>query len=633
MSSWDAGESPLDPPGLSRFVVATSSDELRRISQMDQATRGAGRSRAGCWTCRDKKVKCDEQRPQCQRCTRLSRVCDYSSRPRKRRGKEREKKKSHGLAEDSHSPALETDGGLKSPPGSENPMHLKDALEQADSVENSLDIQQRLQRLGDYTSIRAAQRPIDVLQFSILRYLQPPTLVAPCSLELSYEDHSAIHHFRTTFSTYYHTKNPQYSVLSIIFRLAQNSPMLMHMVLSLAGREEMFYKSGGEEAGKEVEASLDHYNQAVNMMTKAVEGNADEMDMAVVLAALWLMILYEQKFGDSDGRGLAQHLKGTASILRQKCRSLANMPTRSQALVTTRNSDDSVTEAVPSDEENKVSTFFIARMIVWISALDAGAASYGIGGHVNSSVVELSKSYADLERELPLDWSSAIHQYSRPLFRSMWGKEYPSSEILDDLQNQEVYHLLGECCQLRYMVARLAALYPKDGTLARDRTLSVSRALDQVGQCFAELIDTSKYLKCQDRPGERLVSNILTIVPHYHAVVLDFFRLTRPGQPLNHKQDAALKGITTLAFQAYQNEGDRAMFRIAWPLFIAGIETDDLVHREWILTRFRSLGRYGKNYRRAFKLLHAVIAQSEELGRSVDVLQLIEEGSYERFAI
>ncbi|RDW75796.1 hypothetical protein BP5796_06617 [Coleophoma crateriformis] len=632
MSSWDAGEFSLDSPGFPRFVVATSSDELRRISQIDQANRGAPRSRAGCWTCRDKKVKCDEQRPQCQRCTRLSRVCDYSPRPRKRKGKGREKKKSKRLAEDGHSPALEDNGGLESPPGSENPLHLNDALEKADSVD-SLNIQQRLHRPGDYASNRAAQRPIDVLQFSILRYLQPPTLVAPCSLELSYEDHSAIHHFRTTFSTYYHTKNPKYSVLSIVFRLAQNSPMLMHMVLSLAGREEGFYKSGGEETGREVEASLDHYNQAVNMMAKAVEGNAEEMDMAVVLAALWLMILYEQKFGDSDGRGLAQHLKGTASILRQKCRSLANMPAPSQALVTTRNSDNPVTEAVTSDEENKVSTFFIARMIVWISALDAGAASYGIGGHVNSSVVELSKSYADLERKLPLDWSSAIHQYSRPLFRSMWGKEYPSSEILDDLQNQEVYHLLGECCQLRYMVARLAALYPNDDALARDRTLSVSRALDLVGQCFAELIDTSKYLKCQDRPGERLVSNILTIVPQYHAVVLDFFRLTRPGQPLNPKQDAALKGITTLAFQAYKNEGDRAMFRIAWPLFIAGIETDDLVHREWILNRFRNLGRYGKNYRRALELLQAVIERSEEFRRSVDVLQLIEEGSYERFAI
>ncbi|KAJ6155054.1 transcriptional regulator family: Fungal Specific TF [Penicillium chermesinum] len=38
------------------------------------------RSRTGCWTCRSRKVKCDEGHPQCNQCTRLGHVCDY--RPR-----------------------------------------------------------------------------------------------------------------------------------------------------------------------------------------------------------------------------------------------------------------------------------------------------------------------------------------------------------------------------------------------------------------------------------------------------------------------------------------------------------------------------------------------------------------------
>ena len=38
------------------------------------------RSRTGCWTCRTRKVKCDEGRPACGQCNRLGHTCDYSPR-------------------------------------------------------------------------------------------------------------------------------------------------------------------------------------------------------------------------------------------------------------------------------------------------------------------------------------------------------------------------------------------------------------------------------------------------------------------------------------------------------------------------------------------------------------------------
>ncbi|MCJ1464059.1 hypothetical protein MMC07_002670 [Pseudocyphellaria aurata] len=38
------------------------------------------RSRFGCWTCRDRKVKCDEARPRCSPCARLGHLCDYNPR-------------------------------------------------------------------------------------------------------------------------------------------------------------------------------------------------------------------------------------------------------------------------------------------------------------------------------------------------------------------------------------------------------------------------------------------------------------------------------------------------------------------------------------------------------------------------
>ena len=38
------------------------------------------RSRTGCWPCKARKVKCDEERPQCQNCVKQGEPCDYSIR-------------------------------------------------------------------------------------------------------------------------------------------------------------------------------------------------------------------------------------------------------------------------------------------------------------------------------------------------------------------------------------------------------------------------------------------------------------------------------------------------------------------------------------------------------------------------
>ena len=43
-------------------------------------TRLPPRSRWGCWTCRTRKVKCDEAKPECTPCSRLGHKCDYGPR-------------------------------------------------------------------------------------------------------------------------------------------------------------------------------------------------------------------------------------------------------------------------------------------------------------------------------------------------------------------------------------------------------------------------------------------------------------------------------------------------------------------------------------------------------------------------
>ncbi|KAK2806917.1 hypothetical protein FQN51_005717 [Onygenales sp. PD_10] len=64
------------PVGLG--VKSRNSEEQKL--KMPIRVRLPPRSRTGCWTCRSRKVKCDEGHPTCGQCTRLGHDCDYSPR-------------------------------------------------------------------------------------------------------------------------------------------------------------------------------------------------------------------------------------------------------------------------------------------------------------------------------------------------------------------------------------------------------------------------------------------------------------------------------------------------------------------------------------------------------------------------
>ncbi|KAH7364485.1 fungal-specific transcription factor domain-containing protein [Rhexocercosporidium sp. MPI-PUGE-AT-0058] len=63
------------PPSLQPGLASSSNPppENRR-------SRIPPRSKSGCWTCRTRKVKCDEARPTCGQCARLGYTCDYNPR-------------------------------------------------------------------------------------------------------------------------------------------------------------------------------------------------------------------------------------------------------------------------------------------------------------------------------------------------------------------------------------------------------------------------------------------------------------------------------------------------------------------------------------------------------------------------
>ncbi|KAH7360349.1 hypothetical protein BKA65DRAFT_547072 [Rhexocercosporidium sp. MPI-PUGE-AT-0058] len=408
--------------------------------------------------------------------------------------------------------------------------------------------------------------------------------------------------------------------------------MVMHMVTAISGQEIAYLESFGNGRVLHSSRPAEHYGDAMRILAETFKDNKASSDMDSILATLWLMMQYEQRFGDGYGMGLKSHLSGLAAVLNTKYASLADLLEAGRGLPSASLGAESLTTSPYNIESAPLSTF-ATRMLVWFANFDASAATYGLGGQVNSSLTQLLSQVTYEDEDNPIKGYFKVHQHSNSLFRIIWGEEYPQRELLDDLENREIFYLLGSCGQLRYMVADLAKLWHHDRNRAEEQITAVERAIRLVGRKHSEILRVATSLSSEGDNQKRLISNVRYIVPNFHATVLQFLRITRFDKCLDERQRLSLREIMTLAFKSFKHEGDTAMMRISWPLFMAGLETDDLLHREWIFDRFRSLGRFGMNFKRAFLLLEAVVDKQDRLGERVNMLDLLDSGCYESFVV
>ncbi|KAF2235613.1 hypothetical protein EV356DRAFT_444829 [Viridothelium virens] len=85
-------------------MPGTSSNRDRRKAQNVQEPVKHRRTRSGCYTCRNRRVKCDEKHPICERCRKGNRECNYPSKSKTQKAS-RNSIKSKAVARDSESPS------------------------------------------------------------------------------------------------------------------------------------------------------------------------------------------------------------------------------------------------------------------------------------------------------------------------------------------------------------------------------------------------------------------------------------------------------------------------------------------------------------------------------------------------
>jgi hypothetical protein len=452
------------------------------------------------------------------------------------------------------------------------------------------------------------------LSSSLLTVTVPYTISH--ALVLSEKDQEAVQYFRTDFARIHHTKNPEYSLISLMFNLARDEPMVMHMVVAI-GHQEMEFRRP-QPAASAQQVSSYHYSSALRLMADAIAPPSETTKhLDIILTTLWLMLLYEQQFGDERCRAYLNHLQGVSSLLQSQSGHLLQLPPYKLGA---QGNIPGALRTIDSSGDSKIS-IYSARVLIWIVLLDSAAATSGVGGHVNAAILNMLLSNPTDSSMRPTDPIKAVarlHHYSNSLYRLAWGDAYPQAELIDDVENRNVYALLGHCAYLRFLTAQLATTYREDPVSAANQAIEVEYSIDEVGDLFRELMEVAHELSLETDNSHRLIANLRAIVPMYYAIILDFMRLTNFNEPMGERQRYALQEIMNLCYQDFTHCGDQPNLRVAWPLFMAALETQDMLHQNFILKRFEVFRLYGKNYERAHRFLINVIGIQRRDGKRTD---------------
>jgi hypothetical protein len=127
--------------------------------------------------------------------------------------------------------------------------------------------------------------------------------------------------------------------------------------------------------------------------------------------------------------------------------------------------------------------------------------------------------------------------------------------------------------------------------------------------------DSSEITDTLPRPRVNVNADYDVIL--FNALRIYFFRSTLPSSslplsiptPLHITE--AIKTLLTIIERTFVSKGTELHDRLQWPLFLAGIETDDLVYRRVILERMTS--------RRVEKALRRILERQKREGRRLEM--------------
>ena len=209
------------------------------------------------------------------------------------------------------------------------------------------------------------------------------------------------------------TKSPEWSFISGIVFLGRTNSAVMSLIMANVQFQAAHSLQKQPSAPHRLQA-LQHYQTGLQDISTLVASR--DYDPLTLLSALFLLVQFELRHADNVD-GIQSHLRAFGAVL---------------ALV------PGLVRETDVEYRNVLN-----RLGLWLTYMDAVAATWDLGGGVMQAVLDGFGSQA-LNR---------VFAESREAGQEVWGSSYPTAEALDDLQNRPAFDLYHAAHILRYQVA------------------------------------------------------------------------------------------------------------------------------------------------------------------------------------
>ncbi|TGO15829.1 hypothetical protein BTUL_0035g00330 [Botrytis tulipae] len=547
-----------------------------------------GRSKYGCLTCRGKKVKCDERLPSCGRCERLKLDCQQPcsrilpSVRERRRGAGPIKSRDSDWSPQSLSPALQVsekqpqepeallnhylsgyDHGLAAAAASASSFsvghHEGASQNQAPIIEAGADmlldpVAEWLlpdpQSLNVYT--RTNYSPLSFEPLAIADILSTRERSLENGMSLNNDEELALTHYRTAYSLSQTTRDPHWSTPTLLLIHAlKHSEMLLHLILAVSLHD---MPSNPDSVSRLRQTGHKHYEKGTEQLMQALQCE-NPADHLAILAAFYCIHMYMSR---SNGTIISK-------LDRLSLTAIEHL-TKHNLIVTHAQSSLAKQSSTKSGAERSL----IARIIMWLLKMDA-----------QGSFLGCKPNLANHFQAHP-DQLLAIQAESRLALQLNWGAEYPISQSIRDIESCLPVDMMSDMLILCCKISEFSHKPPCTEVDVMQESLQKEFAALEI-RFGAVFYYGSSNMTLQ--PAMKLnCANSATV---FYALQIYFARCRSSpfGAESATEIKTALSQLLRFAMYVSPAGSQQPVYEFQWSLFIAAIETNDMIHQEWLQGR------------------------------------------------
>ncbi|KAI1393086.1 uncharacterized protein F4822DRAFT_441771 [Hypoxylon trugodes] len=413
-----------------------------------------------------------------------------------------------------------------------------------------------------YWSQRPGSEDRQQEEISLMMNLTQPTSyhTAGNGLTLSPMDHRAIQYYSTAFSGTHVLDTPASFTNNQLLQLSGDAAVVMRLLLATSFNEMSHVPP---DTGQEMGQLAEQHFQAGSCLFAHIIGRGEKSqeDHLSILASVFLSYIYlsRRKAAARESiRTLSKIISKFASQIKLYETYAEPEPGSSQVI------------SIPSRKRS-----LLSRLVRWNFFKDIQMSFHGCGGDFASYINRMQNHTEEL------------HYNSYALLDEDWTQPISNADALEFIQSSSVMHCIYNVFTIMHDINEYSE-NPDVQAIAKRIRIKIER----FERTYASLIHlASSHVEPRNPP----LINIDFTIARFHAIIIYFFRASNSTSETWSRRltippitvQRAMTALLTIAYRTFNSPLPTVRERLHWPLFMAGIETQDPIHRSWILSHMR----------------------------------------------